>query len=90
MRYNQLVRIAVDRCFLRSQPGLNMPCRSMRAGRVSGCKGPSWSEELDGMELHGRTGGDLEPRESAVSCTSSTRSQTPFEHLLQVWYYAGF
>ena len=24
--YKQLVRIAVDRCFLRSQAGLNMPC----------------------------------------------------------------
>ena len=27
VRYKQLVRITVDRCFLRSQAGLNMPCR---------------------------------------------------------------
>ena len=51
-----------------------------------------WSEELDGKELHGALGGecDLEPRGSAVSCTLSTRSQSTFQHILQVWYYAGF
>ena len=51
-----------------------------------------WSEELYGKELHGALGGecDLEPRGSAVSCTLSTRSQSTFQHILQVWYYAGF
>ena len=34
-----------------------------------------WSEEIDGKELHGAAGGDLEPRESAVSCASSTQGQ---------------
>ena len=32
VRYKQLVRIAVDRSFLRNQAGLNMPCRAMGAG----------------------------------------------------------
>ena len=32
VRYKQLVRIAVDRRFLRSQAGLNMPCPAMGAG----------------------------------------------------------
>ena len=38
-----------------------------------------------------RLGGDydLEPRGSAVSCTSLTRSQPTFHHL-QVWYCADF
>ena len=31
VRYKQLVHIAVDRCFLHSQVGLNMSCQSMRA-----------------------------------------------------------
>ena len=34
-----------------------------------------WSEEIDGKELHGAAGGDLEPRESAVFCASSTQGQ---------------
>ena len=41
---------------------------------MHGCQGAPWSEELDGKELHGAAGGDLEPRESAVSCTSSSWS----------------
>ena len=72
VRYKQLLRIAVDRCFLGSQAGLNKPCRTTGAGEVNGCQGVPWSEELDGKELHGAAGGDLDPRESAVSCTSST------------------
>ena len=39
MKYKQLVRIAVDRCFLRSQADLNMPCRAMGARGVNGCQG---------------------------------------------------
>ena len=33
---------------------------------VNGCQGASWSEELDGKELHGALGGerDLQPRGS--------------------------
>ena len=61
----------------------------MGAEGVKGCQGTPWSEELDGEELHEAAGGDLEPRESTVSCTSLTRSQPTFHHL-QVWYYAAF
>ena len=32
VRYKQLVRIAVDRCFFHSQAGLNIPHRAMKAG----------------------------------------------------------
>ena len=53
IRYKQLLRNAVDRCFLRSQTGLNMPCQYMRAGRMSGCQGTPWSKGLDSKELHG-------------------------------------
>ena len=67
MRYKQHVRIAVDRCFLQSQAGSDMPCRAMGTRGVNGCQEASWSEELDGKELHGVAGGDLEPRKSAVS-----------------------
>ena len=74
VNYKQLVRIVVDRYFLRSQAGLNMPCRAMGAGGVNWCQGAPWSEELDGKELHRAARGDLEPRESAVSCTSPTWS----------------
>ena len=47
---------------------------AMGAGEVRGCHGAPWSEKLDGKELHGALGGecDLEPRGSAVSCTSSS------------------
>ena len=31
------------------------------AGGMNGCQGTPWSEELDGKELHGAAGGDLEP-----------------------------
>ena len=41
---------------------------------MSGCQG-TWSKKLDGKELHGAAGGNLEPRESTVSCTSSTQRQ---------------
>ena len=52
----------------------------------------AWSEELGGKELHGALGGecDLEPRGSALSCTSPTRNQPTFQHLLQEWHYADF
>ena len=91
VRCKQLVRIAVDRCFLCSQTGLNIPCRSMRAGGVSACQETPWSLEVDDKELHGALGGeyDLELTGSTVSCTSSTWSQPTFRHL-QVWYYADF
>ena len=64
MRYKQLVRIAVDRCFLHNQTDLNMSYRSTRAGGVSACQETPWSEELDGKELHEALGGecDLELR----------------------------
>ena len=42
---------------------------------MNGCQGTLWNEELDGKELPGAAGDDLKPRESAVSCTSSTRRQ---------------
>ena len=74
VRYKQLVSIAVDRCFLHNQAGLDMPCRAMEAGGVNGYQGAPWSEELDGKELHRAVSGDLESRESAVSCASSTWS----------------
>ena len=48
----------------------------MGAAEINGCQGTPWSEELDGKELHGAAGGDLEPRESAVFCTSSTPRQS--------------
>ena len=78
MRYKQLVRIAVDRCFsvarlIRGTVKVRRHA-AMGAGGIDGCQGTPWSEELDGKELHGAAGGDLEPRESAVSCTSLTRS----------------
>ena len=49
---------------------------SMKAAGVSGSQGTPWSEKLDGKELHGELGGecDLEPRGSALFCTSSTRN----------------
>ena len=37
---------------------------------MNGYQGVPWSEELDGKD-HGAAGGDVEPRESAVSCTSA-------------------
>ena len=63
----------------------------MQAGGVSKCQGTPWSEELDGKELHGALRGecDLDLKGFTVSCTSSTSNQPTFHHL-QVWYYAGF
>ena len=61
VRYEQLVHFAVDHCFLHSQVGLNMPCRSMRAGGVSACQETPWSEKLDGKGALGG-GCDLESR----------------------------
>ena len=40
---------------------------TMEAGRMNRCQGTPSSEELHGKELHGAPGGDLEPREPAVS-----------------------
>ena len=59
---------------------------------VNGCQETPWSVELDGKEPHGAPGGeyDLELRKSAVFLTSSIWSQPPFQHLLQVWYFADF
>ena len=62
---------------------------AMGARGMNECQGTPWNEEFDGNELHGAAGGDLEPRGSAVSCTSSTRSQPALYHL-QVWCYYGF
>ena len=53
--------------FLRSQAGLNMPCRAMEGrGGVNECHG---ARSLMARELHGAADGDLELRESAVFCT---------------------
>ena len=76
VRYRQLIRIAVDRCYsvarlIRGTVNVRRH-EAIRAMRMEGCRGAPWSEELDGKELHGGAGGDLEPREPAVSCTSST------------------
>ena len=71
VRYKQLLRIAVDCCFLHSQAGLNMPCRALGAGAVNECQGAPWSEKLDGKEIHEAACG-LELRGPAVSYTSST------------------
>ena len=49
---------------------------AMGAERMNECQMRTpWSEELDGEELHGAVDGDLEPREFALFCTSSTRRQ---------------
>ena len=65
---------------------------AMVAAEVSKYQETPWSKELDDKKLHGALGGesDLEPRRSAVSCTSSTRSQPTIQHLLQGWYYDDF
>ena len=34
----------------------------LRAEGVNRCQGAPWSEKIDGKELHGAAGGDLEPR----------------------------
>ena len=48
------------------------------------CQGTPWSEELDGKELHGAAGDGLDPRESTVSCTSSTQKQNyPFTSICE-------
>ena len=71
------VRIAVNRFFLRSG-WFEMPYQAMGTGRAArggrksgadGCRGASWSEELDGKELRGALGGkrNLKPRESPFS-----------------------
>ena len=62
----------------------------MGAGGTSGCQGTSWSEELDGKELHGIACGDLEPREPAASSTSSTPTRHELRKHLRMWYYAVF
>ena len=64
-----------QRCFLRSEADLNMPCPTMRAGVVNGYQGAPWSEELDGKELHGAAC-DLGLRGSVVFYTSSTWKST--------------
>ena len=51
---------------------------------MHGCEGTIWSEKHDGKDIHGAAGGeyDLEPGESAVSCTPSPQSQNnPSKHL---------
>ena len=48
---------------------------AMAAGGMDGCQGTPRNEELDCKELHGVADCDLGPRESAVSCTSSTWRQ---------------
>ena len=40
---------------------------------MNGCEGAPWNEEFDGKDFHEAADGDLEPRKSVVSCTSSTR-----------------
>ena len=67
--------IAVDRFVSAARLALNIPCQTMGAVRpargdrksgANGCQGASWSEELDGKDLHGALGGErnLEPRGS--------------------------
>ena len=60
------VRKAINRFFLRNG-WFKMPCLAMGAGReargdrksgMDGCRGASWSEELDGKELRGALGGE--------------------------------
>ena len=78
VRCKQLVRIAVGRCFSAARLiwGTVKVRRhaAMGDGGTNGCQTMPWSEELGGKKLHGAADGDLEPRESDVSCTSSTRS----------------
>ena len=62
----------------------------MGAGGINGCQGTSWSEELDSKELHEAAGGDLKPKESAVSSTSSTRIIHQLHKHLRMWFYAIF
>ena len=59
-------RIAVDRFSPATWLALNMPCQAVRAGNTdrgdrksgaNGCRGASWSEELDGKQLCGALGG---------------------------------
>ena len=62
------VRIAVIRWFLAAKPALNTPCqdkgmpsRAARGDRklgADGCRGTSWSKELDDKELRGALGGE--------------------------------
>ena len=60
----RFVRIAVDRCFPRSQADTgnrqSSTARGMKAAGMSGCQGTPWSEELDGKELHGALGGEYD------------------------------
>ena len=59
---------------------------------MDGCQGEPWSEELDNKELHGAAGGNLEPREPAVSCTWSTWSTrlSPFTSVVLLLILKGW
>ena len=68
-----------------------MPSRAARGNRMTGgigCRGASWSEELDGKELCAALGGerDQEPRRSPL-CELHQHGQS-FQHHLHttVWY----
>ena len=82
--YKQLVRLAVDHCFVRSQADLNMPCRAMEAGGVNRCQRASLSKEFDGKELQGAAC-DMELRGPLFPIDRRLGSQPIFRHL-QVWY----
>ena len=88
------VRIAVNSWFLTARPALNMPCQAKgmppRAARgdrklgAIGCRGASWSEQLDGKELRGALGDERykEPRGSPFA-GHRLHGQPTLLHLLQ-------
>ena len=67
-RNNYAVRIAVNCWLFEARPVSNMPCqdkdmlsRAARGDRkigANGCRGASWSKDLDGKELRGALGGE--------------------------------
>ena len=74
--------LSAARCF--EEAGKIRRLAVMKAAGVSRCQETPWSVEPNGKELHGAAGSeyDQEPRESAVPCTWSTRSQhNPFKRL---------
>ena len=67
------VRIVINRWLYEARPASNMPCqdkgmrsRAARGDRklgANGCRGASWSEQLDGKELRGALGSAIRNRE---------------------------
>ena len=53
--------------------------------------GNTWSEGLDGNELHGTAGGDLEPIRSAFFLyIANTEIRHQLHEHLRLWYYDFF